>query len=82
MRKSLIILVSLIVTALNINSYGDLSESQIEKAKSSIKAENEVTLDESVNMGLSLTFLKIIHIAELMCVSEMDRKSLVRPFTA
>ena len=82
MRKSLIILVSLIVTALNINSYGDLSESQIEKAKSSIKAENEVTLDESVNMGISITILKVIHIAELMCFSEIGRKSLLRPLNA
>lgn len=81
MKKSLIIIVSLILTALNINSYGDLSERQIEQAKSSANTSTEITLEESSKMSLGSAFIKVIYVAELMCFAEIGRKSLVKPLT-
>jgi hypothetical protein len=81
MKKSLIIIVSLILTALNINSYGDLSERQIKQAKSSAKTSTEITLEESSKMSIGSAFIKVIYVAELMCFAEIGRKNLVKPLT-
>ena len=74
MRKSLIIIVSLILTALNINSYGDLSEHQIKQVKSSVKTSTEITLERSSKISLGSTFIKAIYGAELMYFAKVGRK--------
>ena len=76
MRKTLIILISVIVTAMNINSYGDLDYTQLEKAKLKAQSQNEIVLKKSINWGFGSTIFQLIHFAELMFISEIGRRRL------
>lgn len=77
MRKMLIILISTVVTALNINAYGDLNAKQLKDAKLLAKSNKEITVEKSINWGLGTTFFKLFYFAELMFVSEIGRKSII-----
>ncbi|PQJ81656.1 hypothetical protein [Polaribacter glomeratus] len=75
MRKILIILVALIITALNINAYGDLDPAIIENSKLIVLEENEENIfTKTINWGFGSTLFKLIHFAELMFISEISRK--------
>lgn len=76
MRKMLIILISTVVTILNINCYGELDPQKLEKAIEVAKTQDEVTLEKSINWGLGSALFKLIHFAELMFLSEIGRKKL------
>ncbi len=78
MRKMLIILISIVITALNISSYGDLSVSELQEAKMMASSQQkEITLEKSINWGFGITFFKLIHFAELMFISEIGRKKFM-----
>lgn len=76
MRKMLIILISTAVTALNINSYGDLNESELKNAKLMAKSNKEIVLKKSINWSFGSTLFKLIHFAEIMFISEIGRRRL------
>ncbi|SDS04817.1 hypothetical protein SAMN05216503_1813 [Polaribacter sp. KT25b] len=77
MRKMLIILVSVVITILNINSYGDLDASIIEKAKiNKLEKKEKDVLKKSINWGFGSTLFKLIHFAEIMFISEVSRKKI------
>lgn len=76
MRKTLIILISLVVTALNINSYGELNKEKLKFAKLRAKTETEIVLKKSINWGFGSTIFKLIHFAELMFISEIGRRKI------
>lgn len=57
MRKLLIILVSTVVTAMNVNSYRDLSQSELDKAKLMAKGNNEIVLEKLINWSFGSTIL-------------------------
>lgn len=73
MKKIVIILVALIVTALNINAYGDLDPTIIENSKLIVLDENIFT--KTINWCFGSTLFKLIHFAELMFISEVSRKN-------
>jgi hypothetical protein len=77
MRKMLIILVSTAITAMNINSYGELDNSKLLNAKLMAHSQKEIKLKDSVNWGLGFNLFKIIHFAEIMFISEIGRRRLV-----
>ena len=72
----LIILISTVVTALNINSYGELNNNQLHEIDALANSKKEITIEESINLGLGSTLFKLIHFAELMFLSEIGRKRL------
>ncbi|WP_157691864.1 hypothetical protein [Polaribacter sp. KT25b] len=73
----LIILVSVVITILNINSYGDLDASIIEKAKiNKLEKKEKDVLKKSINWGFGSTLFKLIHFAEIMFISEVSRKKI------
>ncbi len=76
MRKILIILISTAITALNINSYGELDNSELESAKLLAKTNKEIVLTESINLSFGFTIFKLIHFAEIMFISEISRRKL------
>jgi hypothetical protein len=76
MRKMLIILVSTVVTALNINAYGDLDYTKLEKAKLIGQTQKEIVIKKSINWGFGSTLFKLIHFAEIMFISEIGRRRL------
>mgnify|MGYP000430435694 CR=1 FL=1 len=76
MRKMLIILVSTVVTALNINSYGELDSKLLENAKLMANTQKEIVLKKSINWSLGSTIFKLIHFAEIMFISEISRRRL------
>lgn len=76
MRKTLIILISLVVTALNINSFGELNKEKLKFAKLRAKTETEIVLKKSINWGFGSTIFKLIHFAELMFISEIGRRKI------
>ena len=77
MRKMLIILISTVVTAMNINSYGELNESELVKAKVLAKSHITIELSEPINWSLGFNLFKIIHFAEIMFLSEVGRRRLI-----
>ena len=77
MRKMLIILISTVVTALNINSYGELNNNQLQEIGKLANSKNEITIEKSINLGLGSTLFKLIHFAELMFLSEIGRRRLI-----
>jgi hypothetical protein len=77
MRKFIVIFTSLILTALNVDSYGELDSSVIENSKSITFEQNEENiLTKSINWGFGSTVFKLIHFAELMFISEISRKKI------
>ncbi|PQJ77849.1 hypothetical protein [Polaribacter porphyrae] len=76
MRKLLIILISTAITALNINSYGELDTRKLEQAKLMANSPKEITLSESLNLGIGSALFKIIHVAEIMFLSEFGRRRI------
>jgi hypothetical protein len=78
MRKYLIIIIAVVFTALNINTYGsELTEAQLEKAKIIAQSNTEITLEKSINWTLGLNLFKFIHFAELMFLSEVSRRQFL-----
>jgi hypothetical protein len=73
MKKIVIILVALIITALNINAYGDLDPAIIENSKFIVLDKNIFT--KTINWDFGSTLFKLIHFAELMFISEVSRKN-------
>mgnify|MGYP007014123985 CR=1 FL=1 len=73
----LIILISTVVTALNINSYGELNNNQLQEIGKLANSKNEITIEKSINLGLGSTLFKLIHFAELMFLSEIGRRRLI-----
>lgn len=76
MRKMLIILISTVVTALNINAYGELDNAKLENAKLMAKTQKEIVLKKSINWGFGSTLFKLIHFAEILFISEIGRRRL------
>lgn len=76
MRKTLIILISLVVTALNINSYGELDNEKLKFAKLQARTDKEIVIKKSINWGFGSTIFKLIHFAELMFISEIGRRRI------
>jgi hypothetical protein len=74
MRKTLIILTSTLVAALNINALGQLDYKILDNAKQSSQEKNEIVLKESINWSFGSTLFKLVHFAELMFVSEIGRR--------
>lgn len=77
MRKTLVILVSTILTVLNINSYGELDPSVIEHSKSiSLEQNGENNFFKNAfNWGFSSNAFKLIYFAEMLLISEVTRKT-------
>ncbi len=59
MRGVFIILVSLFVTALNVNCYGKLSNKKLEKIKTETK--REFKIKNSKNLKFSFAFFKLVN---------------------
>lgn len=77
MRKMLIILISTVVTILNINCYGELDSQKLERAIEKAKKQDEITLDKSINWSLGSTLFKLIHFTEILFLSEIGRKRFI-----
>jgi hypothetical protein len=77
MRKILIILIFNVITILNINSYGELDSSVIEKATLiNLEKKDKDVLTKSINWGFGSALFKLIHFAEIMFLSEVTRKRI------
>ncbi len=77
MKKIALILFSVFITALNINSYGELDSAGLEEAKLLAKTDKEIVLTKTTNWVLGASMFKLIYFAELMFVSEISRKSII-----
>ncbi len=76
MRKMLIILISTAITALNINSYGELDTELLENARLMAQTEIEIDFEKSINWSFGSTLFKLIHFAEIMFISEIGRRKI------
>lgn len=78
MKKLLIILISTVITAMNINSYGELDYSKLESAKKLAKTNKEIVIQESINWGFGITIFKLVHFAEIMFLAEVGRRKVLK----
>lgn len=76
MRKMSIILVATFLTTLNISCYGKLDNLVIENSKENTKVENENILSKTFNWGFGSTAFKLIHLVEIIFITEISRKNL------
>lgn len=77
MRKILIILISTVITILNVNAYGDLDSSVVDKAKLiKLEKKEKDVITKTINWGFGSTLFKLIHFAEIMFISEVTRKRI------
>jgi hypothetical protein len=81
MRKVLIILVSSVITFLNVNSYsGNLDQYKVKESKFSIETKQvkqSFDLVSGLNMGIGSTLIKLFYFAEILVLSEFSRKKLI-----
>ena len=76
MRKMLIILVTIVITAMNINSYGEIDSTSLLDAKLMAQDQKEIKLKKSINWTLGSTIFKLINFAEIMLISELGRRRI------
>ena len=76
MRKSFIILVSLVITTMNINCYGEIDTDKIERGKLKAKTNKELIIEKSINLGIGSTILKLLNFAQIIFVSEISRRKV------
>ena len=76
MRNILIIIISLVITTLNINSFGELDSDKLKFAKLMAGTENEIVLEKSINWSFGTTFFNLFYFAEMMFISEIGRRKI------
>ena len=74
MSKTIIVLISTIITVLNINALGKLDDKVLEKTKQFSQNKTEIVLKKSINWSFGSTIFKLIHFAELIFISEIGRR--------
>ena len=77
MKKYIIILVSVFITALNINAYGELSDKKMAEAREIALSTDDITLDEEPNLYYGLNLFQLVYFAEILLVAEVGRRNLL-----
>lgn len=77
MKKYIIILVSVFITALNINAYGELSDKKMAEAREIALSTDDITLDEEPNLYYGFNLFQLVYFAEILLVAEVGRRNLL-----
>ena len=77
MKKYIIILVSVFITALNINAYGELSDKKMAEAREIALSTDDITLNEEPNLYYGFNLFQLVYFAEILLVAEVGRRNLL-----
>lgn len=80
MKKYVVIIAAIIITSLNIKSYGKLDEKKIKVAKELALTTNEITLNKQTDWYFGLNFFKLIHVIEIMLIADIGRRQLIHHY--
>lgn len=58
MKNLIVILISFLLTILNINCYGELSPEKLKKAKLKAKSYNQIVINKTIDYNLNTTSYK------------------------